>query len=346
MAQNPRTPRYGEARVDCAAAQAAYDAAKTDGSRFATLKEMLGSGQLSRILGRDRTGQGPRQFAIVHRTNAEIFAKACGIPVERLLVEGTPLLLPAGGHAEHDDRKKEASAPPLKLLPLRNVNFVYLGSTNHKNNARFSFKLRFNLINDSHASILTGFSAHYIASDGCYCLNMEHEIFFADKSITTSENDFNFKEPVSIAANSIMQLAYRRVARPPLPVQAPTDCDNGDVRLTYSFYSQNTERTVQRYFRFERNGDLSEIDIPREPPVLSDSRLKWMLEERLITDEEYQKASTIPATDRYHIVAFPPRYCQRVIYHPEGFGLEVTPELRAFLIKLYDREVRHWADRA
>ena len=104
----------------------------------------------------------------------------------------------------------QESSKLLRLLPLPSQNFVHLGETKYMENSRFSFTVWFNILSQDYASILTGFRADYIAPDGCYCANQDFEIQVGGKSISTSNNDLNFTEPIPIAAGTMIQLAYRR----------------------------------------------------------------------------------------------------------------------------------------
>jgi hypothetical protein len=202
-----------------------------------------------------------------------------------------------------------------------------------KKDAAFSFTTRFNILSSGAASILTGFRADYIAPDGCYCLNSKADIFIGEKRLMTAGNFLTFTEPTSIARDGVVQIAYARSVRPPLPVQVPADCDNGSIRVQYAFICDKKEYEEECYFQFEVGGNLVPILSPPEPPILSNSMLKMMLDEHRISEEEYHRASSVGPVDRYHIVRFP-EFDKQAHFIPAGVTLTVTPEFRKFLTEL------------
>lgn len=120
-------------------------------------------------------------------------------------------------------------------------------------------------------------------------------------------------------------------------------CVSGDVHVKSSFYNQNAEKTAYSYFRFEVGGDLVEIDQPREPPILSDSVLRAMLDQGLITQEEHQRATGVGLVARYHILRFPQFRKQVYPLGPTPGTMDITPDsnptpqFRAFLKEIHER---------
>lgn len=91
MVAQRRQRREGEVWVDCTAARRLYDEAK---HRIPALNKLLsddgfGSGPLSRIRGMDQPKQALKPATKMQRENVARFAKICGIPVARLLIDGT-----------------------------------------------------------------------------------------------------------------------------------------------------------------------------------------------------------------------------------------------------------------
>jgi hypothetical protein len=103
MASSLRKPRLGEVLVDCVAARTAYE--QVDKKQF---HEHLGSGQLSRILGRSKPGE-LQSSARILESNITIFAKACGVEPDTLIIEASQTL---------------TFKPPVEAVPLADWNIL------------------------------------------------------------------------------------------------------------------------------------------------------------------------------------------------------------------------------
>jgi hypothetical protein len=118
-------------------------------------------------------------------------------------------------------------------------------------------------------------------------------------------------------------------------VQAPVDCDYGDVRVHANILWDDTPEVIERFFRFEVGGNLTPIDAPREPPILSDSLLNEMRANGSITPEEFDRAALINATSRFQVVRFDD-YIKQAFSREYGY-FDITPEFRQFLFDLHRR---------
>jgi nucleoside phosphorylase len=229
--------------------------------------------------------------------------------------------------------------PELTFAPVNGVNFVRLGTQNHIANAQFTVSIRLNLLSAGNPFVLMGFCADYIAKDGCYCLNGDQELSVGDEKAPTAGNYLDFKAPMQIQ-NGIVQVSCGRRVRPPLMIQSPIDCDNGDIRVRASILwngAIGSPELIERFFRFEGYGGLTAIDHPREPPILSDSVIATMLAKGLISTEEFERANQIDAVERYQMVCFGD-YKKDVLTRDKMLRT-VTPEFRAFLVELNRRRL-------
>jgi hypothetical protein len=255
-------------------------------------------------------------------------AEIADLLVKKLQSEDKPLVQ-AGQFAS------PSRLPELTFVPIQGVNFVHVGSEKYVDNGHFSFGLRLNLISVGKPFVLIGFCADYIGPDGCYCFNGTQEILVDGTQAPTAGNYLDFLTPVP--TNGIVQVACARTVQPPLMVQQPVDCEYGDLLVSVKVFWDGFEPVLlKRFFRFEIGGNLTPIDSPRDPPLLSDRILAAMSADGRITEEEFQRVTFLDAVDRYHVVRFPD-HCKQV--HPPsmtGFW-DVTPEYRDFIIEVNRR---------
>lgn len=232
--------------------------------------------------------------------------------------------LPTGNNLT--DQKTEHD---LIMLPIEGVNFVRLGAKKYENNEKFDFSFAANIVFEQSDVILLGFCADYISPDGCYCLNLSNKISIDGQSVETSGNYLTLKQPVHLTGRAT-RIDYYRQMRPPLPVQAPADCDYGDLRIRVTWLENNIEKTISKFFRFEVAGELIPIERHRDPPLLSDEVLNEMLAEGTITEAEFRRASSVSAVDRYQFIRFPD-YKTQAFTRPDGAIWNISPEYRTFL---------------
>ena len=156
--------RDGERWVDCEAARRLYEDAK---DRIPALYRLLdnegfGSGALSRLRGTDKRGREPASVTKMQLSSLTLFSKISGIPIERLLVEGTGLSLPADRIATTQNTSVAASAepPPANLVRRPWVKVVRAEIASALVFAaddwgRVTVKLRLGNVGDAPASFVT-----------------------------------------------------------------------------------------------------------------------------------------------------------------------------------------------
>lgn len=260
--------------------------------------------------------------------------------VRSRMADGTAYAIPASEFPSQCFGSQPAAVgpagPQLSILPLRGLNYVNMGSHKYVDNGQFRFSARLNLISDRGPFLLLGFTGHYIAPDGCYCLPGEKTIEVDGVEAITAGNDRDFRSPVSTAG--LAQIVYGRRVRPPLMIQQPADCDYGDLHVEVHVHwggDFNRSEVVERYFKFEVGGDLTPRAAARPPYILSDGLLTDMLACGEITQEEFDRAAFLTERDRYRIVRFPDYYRQ---VNPPTYGLwDVEPDYQEFLFDLHNR---------
>lgn len=229
---------------------------------------------------------------------------------------------------------ERAPEQTLTLLPIQKTNFVRLGVNKGKPNGEFGFSASFNLFSKAKPIVILGFSADYVAPDGCFCLNLQPAVQISGRKVPLASNDHSLKEVVELAKGTA-QVVYGRTAQPPFMMQTPEDCDNGDLRVSVSFLAAGEERTEVFYFKYEVGGILVKIDRIREPPLLSDLVLSRMRTANRISEEEFERAKSIRDIDRYRVVAFPDR--GQDIFSSGGDIRKMSEDLKMFLIDLNRR---------
>lgn len=217
----------------------------------------------------------------------------------------------------------------LTLICLPQVNYVRFGDEKYTENAQFWFSAGFNIVNGDTVSILTGFEALYMAPDACYCANRDVEMSIAGKNVESTDNYSSLRHPLTIHAHQALQISLSRRVRPPLQVQCPGDCDLGFLHVLYRYCLNSQEIEVNRFFKFEVDGNLSPISEPPEPPVLSNSILNKMLSEGRISETEFDRANLVDPIERYRIVRFPAGFV--------GSRRLDIPHFRQFLLELNTR---------
>lgn len=266
---------------------------------------------------------------LVYRRVRQFIIKAFDLP-------GPPAAVsPAATNNNPSVVDKQAQAPKLSVFPIQGVNFVRLGYESETSNAVFTFSLTVNLICLAQSYVLMGFDAYYIGPDGCYCLNNEIEMAVNGVQVATAGNGFDFNSPLPVT-NGMVKVVYGRRCRPPLMVQAPVDCDYGDIRVRVSILWDDLPETVEYLFRFEAGGNLTSIDRLRAPPILADSTLEKMKSRGLISADEFNRATDIDERRRYQIVKF--KDYIKDAYSRSSGSIIITDEFRRFLDDLRDRE--------
>ena len=285
-------------------------------------------------------GQSGPYYALVHQNRLREIAaplKKVGVECVPYSEHGEPLVALLGELAAIAGCNPSVSlvknSRKLEILPVKGVNYVRSGNDNYKANAQFRFDIEVRLISNIQPFVISGFSAHYIAPDGCYCLNQGQHFKINRNIMSYGGDEHTLIDPVT-TSTGFMHVAYGRVTRPPMMEQIPADCDYGDVLVRASFLDQNKEEMVESYFRFEPGGDLVSIEREREPPHLSDSSLVDLRARGLITDEEYVEVTSINARDRYRAVTFDT--FNDALHLPKRSHMKVTPKFRALL-----RRIRH-----
>ncbi|TAV22620.1 hypothetical protein [Rhizobium ruizarguesonis] len=245
-----------------------------------------------------------------------------------------PKLLRLLGAVQPTARRLHQSS--FRILTLNGMNFVALGLLKNKKNEEFSFSLKIRLSYADRPFTLLGITAHYVAQDGCYCLNGHQEVRLNQIAAAMMGNYFDLQVPAASHGGLMLAEIYRR-ARPPLMIQTPADCDYGDVRVTIKILNDGQEEDYVRYFRFELGGDLRPIEAQRDPPRLSDPDLAQMLADDVITEEEFGRALLTDQVNRYQIVAF--GEYKREMRLRNGGSIQVTPNYRAFLTELREKQL-------
>lgn len=225
---------------------------------------------------------------------------------------------------------------PISIIPNKGLSAVH-GCSNDEPGRSFLFNTSFLFGSESNRITLLGLSIDYVDADGAYCLNLGPFIRVAGKAIEYLDNCFDLVTPVMID-RQLVQIEYRRTAQPPLMTQRPTDCNWGYAHMSFRYLRSGHEVTEDRFFKFTTSMSLQSVDSLPEPPILSDSQLAKMLDDRIISQRTFVRANEIRAIDRYRIVKFPRH--DNVCYI-NGYK-QVSANYRKFIVSLWRRYVTRW----
>jgi hypothetical protein len=135
-------------------------------------------------------GQTGPHYALVHQNRLREIAaplKKVGVECVPYREHGEPLVALLGELAAVAGYNPSFSPVKqnrkLDILPVKGVNYVRLGNDNYEANARFRFDIEVRLISNMQPFIISGFSAHYIAPDGCYCFKETQNLKINRKNV-------------------------------------------------------------------------------------------------------------------------------------------------------------------